>query len=380
VFNTWRGGTGEPAALLVTSREGHLAEAYKAEVSVAAPGALHIGDGVYVVRPAEASVLARMASLRCQLDVLAAAPNPTELVARVAALRFAADQRAHGLTWELHSERRHDGGAGHIPTPEMQALLSQACGRHLRIARGPAGPDVLRFAHVETAAGSFFGAITYAPGSTSAVDEAWTKKPHNYGAGMMLPLARLGLNLATGMQYDGTCIADPCCGSGTILLAAQCLGAASVGGLELHAAVASHCRANLAALRGQAVAERRRVAEEASGRDAPEDAPHVSVLTGDAMHTVLRDCTSAPVDCICSNLPFGRWVGVGGQTGGIPMRESHAESLPRLLEWLHPQAPRHAYFSGSSPLGELMDSLGYKNILELDVHTHGKRWLTLATR
>ena len=196
---------------------------------------------------------------------------------------------------------------------------------------------------------------------------------------MMLPLARLGLNLATGMQYDGACIVDPCCGSGTILLAAQCLGAASVGGVELHAAVASHCRTNLAALRDQAVAERRRVAEEASGRVDAMDAPDVSVLTGDAMHTVLSGCTSAPVDCICSNLPFGRWVGVGGQTGDTPMRETHADALPKLLEWLHPQAPRHAYFSGSSPLGELMDSLGYRNIVELDVHTHGKRWLTLAT-
>ena len=370
---------GPGTALLVTSREGHLAEAYAAEVRIASPTALHLGDGVYVVQAADASILARMASLRCQLDVLAAAPSPMELVARVAALRFEADKRAHGLTWELHSERRHDGGAGHVPTPEMQALLSQACGRHLRIARGPAGPDVLRFAHVETAAGSFFGAITYAPGSTAVVDDAWTHKPHNYGAGMLLPLARLGLNLATGMKYGGSCIVDPCCGSGTILFAAQCLGASSVGGVELHAAVASNCRANLAALSSQAAAERRRVAEEASGMVEPEDAPDISVLTGDAMHTVLRSCTSAPVDCICSNLPFGRWVGVGGQTGLTPMRETHAESLPRLLDWLRPQAPRHAYFSGSEPLGELLESLGYRGVVELDVHTHGKRWLTLAT-
>lgn len=385
----WRGHA-QGVRLLITSREPHLAEAHAAEVAAASPGAEHLGDGVYRGQAAPPRKLARMASLRCELDVLAAAPTPSVLVDEVKSLQWTADLRAHNATWELHCERRHVGGASHIPSPQLRDLLSQACGRQLRIARGSSTADVIRFAAVETAAGCFFGAVTYAPGSAAAADAAWMGKPHNYAAGMTLPLARLGTNLATGLEYEGACIVDPCCGSGTILFAAQCQGAAGAGGVELQAAVASQCRDNLAALRNHAHAERSRVMEEATGIAASE-VPEVAVLTGDALHARFSrsvaglvtleggaDALPAPVDCIVSNLPFGRWVGVGGRQAHAPLRDTHADALPRLLRWLRPQAARHAYFSGE-PLGELLVSLRYTGVVELEVDRHGKRFLTVAS-
>jgi len=398
--STWRGGStplrdhfrgdaDSALRLLVTSREPHLAEAHTLEVSAASPGALHLDGGVYVARAAQLQKLARMTSLRCELDVLAFAHTPEELVDKVSALNWRADTRASETAWELHCERRHDAGSVHIPSPQMRNMLAHACGHQLRIARGNAEPSVIRFACIEAPAGYFFGAVTYAPSSSAAVDDAWIKKPHNYGAGMTLPLARLGTNLATGLDYENARIVDPCCGSGTVLFAAWCQGAAGVGGTELQPAVALQCRANLAALRTQALAERRRVAEEAAG-SAVDSLPEVEVFTADAMHAVFRRSAPElvtldaslgpdPVDCIVSNLPFGRWVGVGGRQSHARLKDTHADALPRLLTWLRPQAERHAYFYGEQGLGELLCDLGFGNINELHVDKYeGKRWLTLA--
>ncbi len=376
--------------LLVTSRETALSDAYELEVAAASPRAVRVCDGVYVADAAPAAKLARMVSLRCELEPLAVAQTPVELVQRVAELRWSADTRLDGLCWELHHERRYNGGDAHVPSPQLREMLRAACGRPcLLTSRGAAAADALRLVVLETLAGCVFGVITYAPASSAATDAAWTRKPHNYCAGMPLNLACLGVNLATGLHPQGAVVADPCCGSGTVLFAAACLGAASVAGVELQRAVAAQCRTNLAATRDVAAAELRRIAAESQGRDA---LPGVEVLSADSLQVafgsdgcraVLRlsgdgGSVLPPLNCMVSNLPFGRWVGVGGKQAHTPLAETHADGLPRLLAWLRPQAERHAYFS-AAPVAELLVDLGFSNVREVCVDPTRKRFLALAS-
>jgi hypothetical protein len=357
---------------LVTSRNQALGEAFVLEVAAAtSDGARRVCDGVYVADAAPRSRLARMLSLRCEMVCLAVADSPLELVDRISELNWAADTRLDGLSWELFHERRFDGGVAHVPSPEMHRLVRQACGRDsMPIARGACKETSLRLVVLETASGCVFAVVTYAPASSASIETAWVQKPHNYSAGLPMGLARLAVNLATELQPQSLSIADPCCGSGSILFAASCVGAKAVRGVELQRAVAQMCRGNLAATRQVADAERRRIASEAA-----EDCGgpgEIDVVHADAMDVELR------CDVMVSNLPFGNWVAVGGKREGLALGVSHNAELPRLLGTLRGQATRHAFFSGEEGLGTELSRLGYQGVREVCVDAVGRRWLTLA--
>ncbi len=252
----------------------------------------------------------------------------------------------------------------------------------------------ISFVVLETERGFLFGLVTCAPAASPALPSVWANKPHNYCAGLPLPLATLAVNLATGLDCSNKTVVDPCCGSGTLLFAAACLGAGAVAGVERHQLLLHQAAENLSHTAGVAEASRNQLAQESgvsqSGALTPPqllcaDSSHVVFETRDgdghtpvACMRVYADAreklteTSGRrrrIDAFVSNLPYGRMVGVGDQ--GL-------EELAPLLSWLRSQASRHAFFSGTR-LAPLLRSLGYADVDEVCVDARGRRFLALAS-
>lgn len=196
-----------------------------------------------------------------------------------------------------------------------------------------------------------------------------------------MSLARVAVAVATDLEPQQRTLWDPCCGSGTLLFAARCAGARSLLGTELEPSVAAIAVRNLDATSAAAEAEAARIRAEAG--EAEESTPaRCEVVCGDAllgMPTLHGHLVSPDDVCVVTNLPFGRWVGVGGQTGNVPLKQSHAAALPALLKALRPRGQRFAFFS-EGPLGEALDAAGYVRVRTAKVEDTGRRWLTLAER
>jgi tRNA G10 N-methylase Trm11 len=233
----------------------------------------------------------------------------------------------------------------------------------------------------------------------------WSTKPHNYCAGLPLPLATLAVNLATALEPSTKTVVDPCCGSGTLLFAAACLGAGAVAGVERHPLLLQQAAENLGHTAAVALASRNHLAQEAggSGSDAAQcdslppqllcaDSSQVvfDTLGGDGQRPAVRmrvfaDTTEKltmsgmprrRIDAIVSNLPYGRMVGVAAAEA--PAGDRGLEALAPLLSWLRLQATRHAFFSGTR-LAPLLRSLGYAEVDEVCVDLRGRRFLALAS-
>lgn len=395
------------ARVLLTTVQPDLEAAIAMEASLASPGTLPLGDGVFAAPlPAPPSRLCRMLSLRCEFEPLAAAASSSEIIAAVQLLDWSALGR--WPEWRLHHERvrtlvspaihvltRAQRGAAsdRLPSPELLVAVRNA----MRIT---ASDDELTslprisFVVLETERGFLFGLVTCAPAASPALPSVWANKPHNYCAGLPLPLATLAVNLATGLDCSNKTVVDPCCGSGTLLFAAACLGAGAVAGVERHQLLLHQAAENLSHTAGVAEASRNQLAQESgvsqSGALTPPqllcaDSSHVVFETRDgdghtpvACMRVYADAreklteTSGRrrrIDAFVSNLPYGRMVGVGDQ--GL-------EELAPLLSWLRSQASRHAFFSGTR-LAPLLRSLGYADVDEVCVDARGRRFLALAS-
>ena len=104
------------ARLLLTTVQPELEAAIALEASLASPGALPLGDGVFVAPlPSPPSRLVRMLSLRAEIDPLASGASSTEIIAAVQSLdwdaldRFCVAEAGGGSSsrpeWRLHHER-----------------------------------------------------------------------------------------------------------------------------------------------------------------------------------------------------------------------------------------------------------------------------------
>lgn len=92
------------ARVLLTTVQPDLEAAIAMEASLASPGALPLGDGVFAAPlPAPPSRLCRMLSLRCEFEPLAAAASSADIITAVQRLAWnALDQWPE---WRLHHER-----------------------------------------------------------------------------------------------------------------------------------------------------------------------------------------------------------------------------------------------------------------------------------
>lgn len=301
-----------------------------------------------------------MSSLRLELQPFAAAASPEALLVSVRALRWSA-LTWDALTWELAHERRGLlPPETHVPSPELCARLSAACGRaeRMRVPSGEARPSTLRFACVETPELCLFGLVAFAPCGFAEVDGAWGARPHPYSAALPPALARLALNLA--LAHGATSIVDPCCGSGTILFAAACAGVPALG-LELHPLVAAHAKENLDWA--------------ASRLDASFLAP--AVFQHDSSSLLPLPAALDAGCSIISNLPFGRMACVGGAAAASGA--SHDERATLLLSRLRPLAATHIYFAEASVTSRLL-AVGYANVREACVCRVGRRFICVAER
>lgn len=252
----------------------------------------------------------------------------------------------------------------------------------------------ISFIVLETERGFLFGLVTCAPAASPALPSVWSNKPHNYCAGLPLPLATLAVNLATALEPTNKTVVDPCCGSGTLLFAAACLGAGAVAGVERHQLLLHQAAENLSHTAGVAEASRNQLAQESGVAQGSSLTPQLlcadsnlvlfETRDGDG-HTPVAACMRVyadareklaetgggrrRIDAFVSNLPYGRMVGVGDQ--GL-------EALAPLLSGLRLQASRHAFFSGTR-LAPLLRSLGYADVDEVCVDARGRRFLALAS-
>jgi len=259
------------------------------------------------------------------------------------------------------------------------------------------GPD-LRFVVLETDRGFLLALLSCSPAGCPMTDQVWARKPHNYSAGLPFSLARLAVNLATGL-CAGCTVVDPCAGSGTILVAAIAAGAASVGGVDIQPTLLRQIRANLAfsdaaevsraMLRASAAAEAHTKCAEAAADALMAPAASVSLDSADSGVLFFRVQQGAvrisdtafdapPVDALVSNLPYGRMVGVAGAEVTPPCARHSVEQMAALLAWLRPQAHRHAYFA-SEPIAPLLIKLGFGNVQEVSVDVTGRRFLAVAS-
>lgn len=388
-------GCADARALLLTQQLG-LEAAFELEVETASPSSFLLADAVYATpTPTSPSRLRRMSSLRAELDPLAAAATAEGLVTAVAALGWPAVPAATAYDWRLLHERRGHA-PGRLPSPQLVAAVSAA----MRVAEQPPaeGPD-LRFVVLETDRGFLFSLLTCSPAGCPMTDVVWARKPHNYSAGLPFSLARLAVNLATGLQPVGCAVVDPCAGSGTILVAAIAAGAAAVGGVDIQPTLLRQIQANLAysaaagearaGLRASAAAEAHTRCAEAAADAAMAPAASVSLHSTDSgmlyfsveqgavcMSETASD--AAPVAAFVSNLPYGRMVGVAGAAATAPCARHSLEQMAALLAWLRPQARRHAYFA-SEPIAPLLLALGFHDVREVSVDVTGRRFLALAS-
>lgn len=412
-----------PAArVLLTTVQPELEAAIALEARVASPGALALGDGIFAgPSPAPLSRLSRMLSLRAEFDPLVAAASSSELIAAVGAISWSAveafcDAGSHGLPdWRLTHERR-GAATDRLPSPELVAEVRRAM--HFassgddELLQASVTTAPLRFLVLETTRGFLFGLVTCAPAPSPALPSVWASKPHNYSAGLPLPLATLAVNLATGLDPSLKTVVDPCCGSGTLVFAAACLGTGSVAGVERQALLVQQAEENLAATAAVAAACCLQLSQAAashecaptvggfdllvqpqllcadsnrvlfcSSADADRQPPTVcmQVLADTAEQLTAESVavtTRRKLDAIVSNLPYGRMVGVAAATS--PLGDRGLEALAPLLAWLRPQAERHAYFSGTR-LAPMLRSLGFHDVDEVCVDVHGRRFLALAS-
>jgi hypothetical protein len=282
--------------------------------------------------------------------------------------------------------------------------------------------------------------VTCAPAASAAGGATWARKPHNYCAGLPLPLATLAVNLATGahpgarrapllpaskaplppflragLAPAGATVVDPCCGSGTVLFAAACAGASAVAGVEREAALVAQCVANLAATHDAATAARRQLA--AGGARALRGGAVCDEAAADA--ALMGAARAPPPRVLCADSGRVRFAAAGaavalnvaaepaeGLSAGGPSRGAQegppvtafvsnlpygrvvgvaATSAPHLamaalaplLAWLRPQAARHAYFAGE-PLAPTLRALGFADVAEVCVDPTGRRFLATA--
>ena len=288
--------------------------------------------------------------------------------------------------------------ADRLPSHELLAAVRNAmpaAARDYELHSSSCSLPRIDFVVLETDRGFLFGLVTCAPAASPALPAVWAEKPHNYCAGLPLPLATLAVNLACALEPSSKSVVDPCCGSGTVLFAAACLGAGSVAGVERHPLLLQQARENLEATAAVAAAcclQLSPASDVALGSEAPQllcaDSNRVVFETtsrdGIRPLVVLRvlgddEPTGAPrrkVDAIVSNLPHGRMVGVAAP--GVPIGDRGLESLEPLLAWLRSQAVRHAFFSGTR-LAPLLRKLGYEEVDEVCVDERGRRFLALAS-
>ena len=334
------------------TREPALNSAYELEVAALhACGAVELAEGVFAVggEGREAS------ATRMELLPLAAAATPTELVAAVGALSWGADARFAQADWELTHERR-GVLASHVPSPELYALLSDACGRGERRLRAPsrsrtAAEPVLRFGVVETPSLCIFGLVVYAPIGEAAAAAVWSTRPHNYCAALPFNLARIAVNIATADGHRGGVLLDPTCGSGTVLFAAASAGLRARG-VEFHPLVATQAAENL------------RLAGEAG-------------LPGWVAPTVQQgDCLVAPlpreVSGVVANLPFGRMAFVAGEVAAAAA--DHEAAVHLIMQRMMQLGGRQVFFC-ERELGGAMRELGYKDVREVSVCARGRRFM-----
>ena len=184
---------------------------------------------------------------------------------------------------------------------------------------------------------------------------------------------------------------DPCCGSGTLLFAAACVGRPATG-MELHALVADHARSNLEYAHDAAMVELNRVRAETSGCSVqlpsaaglhlssaiqePHTGSRIQVHTWDALSSTLP-ATVGEVQCVVTNLPFGRMAVVGGVHASQLV--SHEARVTLLLRRLRDLAPRHVYFS-ELPLGQQLLALGDARVREVCVDRRKRRFVVTADR
>ena len=290
--------------------------------------------------------------------------------------------------------------ADRLPSLELLAAVRQAIAlpSDEELHSAVQSPPQISFVILETERGFIFGLVTCAPAASPALPSTWAQKPHNYCAGLPLPLATLAVNLATALEPSDKTVVDPCCGSGTLLFAAACLGACSVAGVERHQLLLHQAAENLSETAAVAAAARHQLALASSvqcnsvtpqllSADSNEvvfethfDAdqrPVVRMLVFDAGEKLAA--TRVPhrqIDAIVSNLPYGRMVGVAA--ADAPSGDRGLEALAPLLSWLRLQAARHAFFSATR-LAPLLRSLGYSDVDEVCVDARGRRFLALAS-
>lgn len=363
-----------PAIVVLTARQPALLDAYALEVHCAyGPSCAAVTEGVWLAPGrGDAAVLSQMLSLRAEVEPLACGRTAHELVAAAGALDWAAARGSQLLAAGLsHVHERRGTAAARLPSLELRAALARAVGAPLPSAGGggsaPAaggGCAGATLVVVETDGGFLLGAATFAPASDAAARLAWARKPGQFCAGLPFELAALGVGLATRLRPRGAALEDPCCGSGTVLFAAACLGAASASGGDLEPRLVAMAAANLEATGGAARAEAARRRAGGGGAVAP---PDCSVLLR-CQDAFLAPPPAAPADALVCNLPFGRVVSVGGAGGG---------DVGDLLARLRPRASAHAFFSGA-PIGPLLRDRGYDRVRELSVDATGRRWLSLC--
>ena len=285
-----------------------------------------------------------------------------------------------------------------LPSQELLAAVRNAmpaAARDYELHSSSCSLPRIDFVVFETGRGFLFGLVTYAPAASPALPAVWAEKPHNYCAGLPLPLATVAVNLATALEPAGKTVVDPCCGSGTLLFAAACLGAGSVAGVERHPLLLRQAQENLEATAPVAAAcclQLSQASDAPLGSDAPQllcaDSNRVVFETSNqdgcrplALLRVMGDdeaigVQGRKIDAIVSNLPYGRMVGVAAT--GVPTGDRGLESLAPLLTSLRLQAVRHAFFSGTR-LAPLLRTLGYEDIDEVCVDERGRRFLALAS-
>ena len=415
------------ARVLLTTVQPELEAAIALEASLASPGALPLGDGVFAGPvPAPPSRLCRMLSLRAEFDPLAAAASSAGIVAAVAQLDWSAlDAFCEAVTrgvrpeWRLHHERvraalackrsrelthaQRGAASDRLPSPELLVAVRNSMRIDASIGDSsfPSVPP-LAFVILETERGFLFGLVTCAPAASPALPSVWAGKPHNYCAGLPLPLATLAVNLATALEPSSKTVVDPCCGSGTLLFAAMCLGAGAVAGVERHSLLLRQAAENLAFTAAVAAASNAQLARAALLENSVADVSQVSTATpqllcADSSQVVFEACgddyhasvcmrmraeTPASyvprrkIDALVSNLPYGRMVGVAA--ADVPTDDHGLEALAPLLSWLRSQATRHAFFSGTR-LAPLLRSLGFTDVDEVCVDARGRRFLVLAS-
>ncbi|KAK3275262.1 hypothetical protein CYMTET_16598 [Cymbomonas tetramitiformis] len=211
--------------ILLTGRHKDWYDAFVLEAEACSPGARALSCGLFATRGSiPEHCLQRMAGLRAEAEVLAAATNPEDLL-----------QQLKGLSLVLASDEKFQLNYENIGRVDEQirwqsprflaAIADQVDGEG--VLRGKEGGLSIshRFVVVEYDKGYIFGRVRYAPPELPEGAD-FSKKPHNFCAGLPPELAAVAVSIALGnrdlRREDGgrRRLLDPCCGSGTVLFEA----------------------------------------------------------------------------------------------------------------------------------------------------------------